>query len=85
MIYKKGTKIKLTKLQKKDYDWLDGQFEELSELCNGQEATILSHNEASPRFGERESYQVLVKCKNGTEQELEIELDEFILYRNGIK
>lgn len=79
LIYKKGTKVKITKLQEKDYTWLDGQFEELTKLCTGQEAIILSHNEEIAEFGERESYQVLVKDADGKEQELEIELDEFIV------
>lgn len=78
LIYKKGTKVKITKLLEKDYTWLDGQFEELSKL-NGTEAIILSHNKESVDFGERESYQVLVKFNDGREEELEIELDEFVI------
>lgn len=78
MILEKGTKVKITKISEKDYDFLDGEFKKLSNLVNGQEGVILSHNETSPEFGERESYQVLVTCRDGSKRELEIELDEFI-------
>lgn len=78
MVLKKGTLIRITALQEKDYVWLDGQFEELSNLCNGQEGEILSHNKENIEYGERESYQVLVTCKDGEEREIEIESDEFV-------
>lgn len=83
MPLRKGTMIKITKIQEKDYDWFDNQFEELSQLCNGQKGIILSHNKESLEYNERESYQVLTNCKDGSEKELEIELDEFeILIQN---
>lgn len=78
MILENGTRVQITKISEKDYDFLDGEFEQLSNLVNEQEGVILYHNEASPEFGERESYQVLVTCKDGSKRELEIELDEFI-------
>lgn len=74
MIYVKGTKIKINKIKKRDYIWLDGQFDFLSEKLNGNEGTILSNNKSNTEYGERETYQVLV---NG--EEFEIELDEFVL------
>lgn len=77
MIYVQGTKIKINEIQKKDYVWLDGEFEFISKIANGNEGIIISHNKSNTEYGERETYQVLV---NG--EEFEIELDEFVLIEN---
>jgi hypothetical protein len=78
LVYPKGTKIAITKINEKDYFWDDGGFKNLSGLINGKEGIIQSYNEAIPEFDERESYQVIVEL-NGEEKEFEIELDEFIV------
>jgi hypothetical protein len=78
LVYPKGTKIRITEINKKDFFWGDGEFEKLSKLLNGKEAFIRNYNNAIPEFDERESYQVIVDL-NGDEKEFEIELDEFIV------
>jgi len=79
MVLEKGTKVRITTLLKKDFNLSEEELETLSDLINGQEGVILSHNEKVEEFGERESYQILVSCRDGVERNLEIELDEFTL------
>ena len=74
MIHPIGTKIRITEIQKKDFEWHDDEFEKMSARVNGKVGKILAHNEAIPEYGERESYMVMV---NG--EEIEIEYDEFVL------
>lgn len=74
MIHPKGTKIRVTEIQRKDFEWFDNEFEEMSARVNGKEGKILNHLEAIPEFNEREAYMVSV---NG--EEFEIEEDEFVL------
>jgi hypothetical protein len=78
LVYPKGTKIRITEINKKDYSWDDVEFENFSSLMNGKEGIIQSHNKAIPKFDERESYQVIMEL-NGEEKEFEIEIDEFIV------
>lgn len=74
MSHPSGTKIRVTEIQRKDFEWYDNDFEEMSGRVNGKEGELLTFNKAIPEFGERESYIALV---NG--EKIEIESDEFVL------
>lgn len=79
IVLEKGSKVRITTLLKKDFNFTEEEFDTLSSLVNGQEGIVLSHNKELEEFGERESYQILVNCQDGVERNLEIELDEFII------
>lgn len=71
MAYQVGDKIRVTQLQKKDFEWFDNDFEEMSAKVNEKEGVITSHMEATPEFSERETYMVTVAGES-----LELEEDE---------
>lgn len=71
-----GTRIKVTTILEKDFDFLDGEFEELSEMLNGREGIIVKHLPAQPEYGEREAYSIRFDIL-GESKEYELEMDEF--------
>ena len=78
MKHQPGTKIQITKIKKRDYIWIDNEFEYISLLLNGKEGTIKEHLHASEKYDEREAYLVSMEIKN-EKIEYEIEEDEFII------
>ena len=71
MAYQVGDKIRVTEIQKKDFEWYDDDFAEMSAKVNGKEGTITSCMEAIPEFGERKAYMVDVAGES-----IELEEDE---------
>ena len=78
MIHQPGTNIEITKIKKRDYIWIDNEFEYISLLLNGKKGTIKSYLPASEKYNEREAYLVKLEIKNEL-IEYEIEEDEFDL------
>lgn len=76
MVFENGTKVKITQIQKKDFDWFDNEFEKLSALVNGKEGVITSHLPALPEYDEREAYMIKIDLGYITKN-LELEQDEF--------
>ena len=71
-----GTNVRVTEILEKDFDFLDGEFEELSELLNGREGTIVKHLPAQPEYGEREAYSIRFEIPDEI-KEYELEAEEF--------
>ncbi|KOF08180.1 hypothetical protein AC739_19520 [Planococcus glaciei] len=76
MSHQPGTKIRVTKIQEKDFFFVD--FEATAILLNGREGVISKHYEAIEEFGEREAYLVDIDTDEGV-QSYELESDEFEL------
>lgn len=79
MPYIAGTRIRVTELQRKDFSWPKGAFEELSGRVNGAEGILMSYNKEMPEYGERASYMARIYTSDGEHSDIEIEEDEFVL------
>lgn len=71
-----GTKVRVTEILEKDFDFLDGEFEELSQILNGREGIVVKHLPAQPEYGEREAYSIRFEIPNEI-KEYELEVEEF--------
>lgn len=71
-----GTKVRVTEILEKDFDFLDGEFEELSQMLNGREGIVVKHLPAQPEYGEREAYMIRFDIPYDI-KEYELETDEF--------
>lgn len=79
MPHKPGTKIRVTRIQEKDFFFVDFEdFEATATLLNGREGVISKYYEAIEEFGEREAYLVDFDTDDGV-QSYELESDEFEL------
>jgi hypothetical protein len=76
MKHQPGTKIQITEIKKRDYIWIDNEFEYISLLLNGKEGTIKEYLPACGKYDEREAYLVSIEVKD-EKMKYEIEEDEF--------
>lgn len=83
MAYTTGTEIRITCIQKRDYNWEFEEFEKTSALLNGCKGKILEYWQPASDFCETDSYYVEVETTEG-KTEYELEEDEFeIIEKNS--
>jgi hypothetical protein len=78
MKHQPGTKIQITEIKKRDYIWIDNEFDYISLLLNGKKGAIIEYLPASEKYDEREAYLVSIEVKD-EKMKYELEEDEFTI------